>query len=631
MKPKHYDFSGWATRNDIECADGRIIRQNAFIEQDGDTVPIVYQHNHGDIENVLGHAVLENRPEGVYTYGVFNKTPNGQRAKVLVHNGDLRYLSIFANKLVQKGGDVLHGKIRELSLVLAGANPGAFIDSPIAHGEEVETEATIYSGLSLHLPDSEEEIEHSDNDDEEKEEVIEHSEDKSKEEKSMASEDTKKTEETKKTEGKEKTVQDVFNELTEEQKNVVIYMISAALEEAGVDTDDKNTKKGDDEDVAKHNVFDNDDTVMTGAVIMHSDLSETLKTAKRKGYSSLKEACDDLAIENGFENFSDAIEHGAVEGADTPLPDYGIANIDYLFPEAKSLNTPPAFINKPTEWVSKVMSKTKHTPFSRVKSMFADITGDEARAKGYIKGKRKTEEVFTLLKRKTEPTTIYKKQKLDRDDVIDITDFDVVAWLKVEMRGKLDEEIARAILIGDGRSSASDDKISEEHIRPVWTDEDLFTIPARFAVAGTDTPDDRAKNFIRTIIKKRKDYRGTGNPDLYIEEDILTDILLLEDLNGRTIYDDVNKLATKLRVNEIISVPVLENKTRVVDGVTYTLHAIMVNLADYNIGADKGGAVNMFDDFDIDYNQMKYLIETRCSGALVVPFSAIAVESYTSA
>ena len=650
MKPKKYHFSGWATRNDIECADGRTIRKNAFADQDGTTVPLVYQHDHKDMDNVLGHAILENRSEGVYTYGVFNDTPAGKTAKSLVANGDLRYLSIYANKLRQEGGDVIHGKIREVSLVLAGANPGAFIDSPVVHGEELDTEATIYSGIKFDPNQSEfdEDISHSDDDDEvedekeekteepseefedTKEETIEHSDDKTdtKEEKSMP--DTK-TET--KTEGKEKTVQDVFNSFTDEQKNVVYYMIGAALEEAGVSPDDKNTNKGDEEDVAKHNVFENEEHV-TGAVISHSDISEVIQTARKKGYGSLKDALNDLAVDNGFDNFTDAMMHDGIEGLDNveytsdTYGNYGIGNIGYLFPEAKSLNTPPEFIKRPTEWVAKVMGKTKHTPFSRVKSMFADITADEARAKGYTKGKRKLEEVFTLLKRKTEPTTIYKKQKLDRDDIIDITDFDVIAWLKVEMRGMLDEEIARAILIGDGRSNASDDKISEDHIRPVWTDEDLFVIQATFPVAASDTADDRAKAFIRTIIKQRKNYRGTGNPDLYVDEDILTDILLLEDLNGRTIYDDVNKLATKLRVNEIIPVPVLENKTRVVSGVTRTLHGILVNLTDYNIGADKGGAVSMFEDFDIDYNQQKYLIETRCSGALIKPYSAMVVESY---
>lgn len=645
MKPKKYHFSGWATRNDIECADGRTIRRNAFAEDDGVTVPLVYQHDHKDIDNVLGHALLENRPEGVYTYGTFNNSPMGKKARALVANGDLQYLSIYANKLRQKGGDVIHGKIREVSLVLAGANPGAFIDSPVVHGEEMDSdEATIYSGVKFDVEDNlNEDIDHSDDDieedlkeeetveEEEQEESIEHSDtgEGTKEEKSMPN-DTKteaKTE-SKAEDKKEKTVQDVFDEFTDEQKNVVYYMIGAALEEAGVDLDDKKeSKKGDEEDVAKHNVFENEE-LTTGAAISHSAISDTIKTARKKGYGSLKEAFDDLAVENGFDDFADAMAHDGIEGLDTDLPAYGIGNIDFLFPEAKSLNTPPEFIKRPTEWVSKVMSKTKHTPFARIKSMFADITRDEARAKGYTKGKKKMEEVFTLLKRKTEPTTIYKKQKLDRDDIIDITDFDVVAWLKVEMRGMLDEEIARAILIGDGRSSASDDKISEEHIRPVWTDDDLFVIQATFGVSAQDTPDDKAKAFIRTIIKKRKDYRGTGNPDLYIDEDILTDILLLEDLNGRTIYDDVNKLATKLRVNEIIPVPVMENKTRVVDGTTRTLHAILVNLTDYNVGADKGGAVSMFDDFDIDYNQQKYLIETRCSGALTVPFSAMVVESY---
>ena len=592
---ENFDFSGWATRNDLKCSDGRIIRKDAFKGNNGQKVPLVWNHQHTDPNEVLGHAILENRDEGVYAYCKFNETESGKTAKLLVQHGDVNALSIYANQLKQQGPNVMHGNIRELSLVLAGANPGAFIESIIKHGEESDEEAIIFTGENVSLAhagcgestesteqSAEEELKHADKADEKKE-------------------DPKMADEAKKTEGGEKTVADVFNELTEEQKTVVYAMIGQALEDAGNGNDDS---EGGNEEM-KHNVFDTD-TENQENVLSHDAMQTIIGDAKRFG--SLKES---------FLAHAD---------------DYGITNIDYLFPEAKSLNTPPEFIKREMGWVQKVMSGVHHTPFSRIKSMFADITEDEARAKGYIKGKLKKEEVFSLLKRTTTPTTIYKKQKLDRDDVIDITDFDVVAWLKSEMRMMLDEEIARAILVGDGRLASSDDKINESNIRPIWKDEDLYNIKSTIEVDAAATPDQKAKAFIRACIKSRKNYKGSGTPTLYTTEDVLTDCLLLEDLNGRIIYDTEEKLRTALRVSAIVTVPVMEGLKRNDDeGNNLDLMGIIVNLADYNVGADKGGAINMFDDFDIDYNQQKYLIETRCSGALIKPFSAITLEMKTKA
>ena len=592
---ENFDFSGWATRNDLKCSDGRIIRKDAFKGNNGQKVPLVWNHQHTDPNEVLGHAILENRDEGVYAYCKFNETESGQTAKLLVQHGDVNALSIYANQLKQQGPNVMHGNIRELSLVLAGANPGAFIESIIKHGEESDEEAIIFTGENVSLAHAgcgestesteqpaEEELKHADKANEKKE-------------------DPKMADEAKKTEGGEKTVADVFNELTEEQKTVVYAMIGQALEDAGNGNDDS---EGGNEEM-KHNVFDTD-TENQENVLSHDAMQTIIGDAKRFG--SLKES---------FLAHAD---------------DYGITNIDYLFPEAKSLNTPPEFIKREMGWVQKVMSGVHHTPFSRIKSMFADITEDEARAKGYIKGKLKKEEVFSLLKRTTTPTTIYKKQKLDRDDVIDITDFDVVAWLKSEMRMMLDEEIARAILVGDGRLASSDDKINESNIRPIWKDEDLYNIKSTIEVDAAATPDQKAKAFIRACIKSRKNYKGSGTPTLYTTEDVLTDCLLLEDLNGRIIYDTEEKLRTALRVSAIVTVPVMEGLKRNDDeGNNLDLMGIIVNLADYNVGADKGGAINMFDDFDIDYNQQKYLIETRCSGALIKPFSAITLEMKTKA
>ena len=569
---ERFDFSGWATRNNLKCSDGRTIRKDAFKDNNGQKVPLVWNHQHNEPFNILGHALLENREEGVYAYCTFNDTEAGQNAKQLVEHGDVSALSIYANQLKQHGGDVIHGSIREVSLVLAGANPGAFIDSIICHGEESDEEAIIYTGEDISLS-------HADNED-------------MKEEKPM--EDTKKVEN--KTDNK--TVKDVFDTLTEEQKTVVYALIGQALESAGVT--DENDENDEEDNNMKHNVFDQDD-MMKGNVLSHSDMEEIFSDAKRAG--SLKEAF---------------LAHNAT---------YGIDQIDTLFPEPKSMNTPPEFIKRDTNWVAGVINGVHHTPFSRIKSMFANITEDEARAKGYIKGKLKKEEVFTLLKRTTTPTTIYKKQKLDRDDIIDITDFDVVAWIKSEMRMMLDEEIARAILVGDGRMTSDDDHINEANIRPIWKDDDLYTIKTKITVDASATDDDKAKAVIKAAVKSRKDYKGSGNPVLYTTEDFLTNCLLLEDTQGYRLYKSEQDVATAMRVSRIVTVPVMENLSRTdSESKTRNLVGIIVNLNDYNVGADKGGAVNMFDDFDIDYNQQKYLMETRCSGALIRPYSAIALE-----
>ena len=564
-----FDFCGWATRNDLKCSDGRVIRRDAFKHNDGQKVPLVWNHQHNSQDEVLGHAILENREEGVYAYCSFNDSDSGKTAKILVQHGDIDALSIYANQLQQQGPNVMHGNIREVSLVLAGANPGAFIESVLKHDEESDEECIIYTGENIDLAHADKEPE--------------------------------KKEEDEKVDNKEdKTIGEVFETLTEEQKTVVYAMLGQALKH-GDEKEDPETNNNDEEDnTMKHNLFD-DETKKDENVLSHDAMETIIADGKR--YGSLKESF---------------LAHAQ---------EYGIENIDYLFPEAKSLNTPPDFIKREMGWVQKVMSGTHHTPFSRIKSMFADITEDDARAKGYIKGKLKKEEVFSLLKRTTTPTTIYKKQKLDRDDVIDITDFDVVAWLKSEMRMMLDEEIARAILVGDGRLASSDDKINESNIRPIWKDEDLYNIKSTIEVDAAATTDQKAKAFIRACIKSRKNYKGSGDPTLYTTEDVVTDCLLLEDMNGRVIYDTMEKLRTALRVKEIVTVPVMEGLTRTDDeGTTLNLMGIIVNLTDYNVGADKGGAINMFDDFDIDYNQQKYLIETRCSGALIKPFSAISLE-----
>lgn len=584
---ERFDFGGWATKNDLKCSDGRTIRRDAFKHNDGCTVPLVWNHQHDDPKNVLGHALLRNRKDGVYTYCTFNDTESGRNAKMLVEHGDVVSLSIFANQLKQNGADVLHGMIREVSLVLAGANPGAFIDSvAIAHSDGAEEEAIIWTGEGISLfhdgitnePEEEEPVAKTD----------------------------------------EKTVQDVIDSMNEDQKNVMYYMVGEALKEAGVNVDDEDNEETEEDTKVKHNAFDRE--TKTENVLSHSDMQAIFKEAKRCG--SLREAF--LAHADDME-----LAHSTSTETSSGEQTYGVIGADnWLFPEARVMNNgAPEFIKRKMEWVSVVMHGVHHTPFSRIKSLFADITADDARARGYLKGNMKKEEFFTLLKRTTTPTTIYKKQKMDRDDVTDITDFDVVAWLKSEMRMMLDEEIARAILVGDGRLSSSDDKINEMNIRPIWTDEDLYTIKTKVTVASGATDNEKCKALIKGIVKSRKEYRGSGEPTMFTTEDVLTDLLLMEDNNGRFIYDTIDKLKSVLRVKNIVTVPVMEG----LSNDNGELKALIVNLKDYNVGADKGGAVNMFDDFDIDYNQQKYLIETRCSGALIKPYSAIAVSMAAAA
>ena len=575
-KPEKYDFSGWATRNDIRCSDGRTIRRGAFAEQDGATVPLVWNHNHVDADNVLGHAILENRDQGVYAYCFFNNTKQGNNAKELVTHGDICSLSIFANQLKQNGGDVIHGAIREVSLVLAGANPGAKIENIMAHGDNSEEEAIIYN-------DSDEiNLAHS----EEKEKMEE--------------------------ENKEKTVKDVIDSMTEEQRNVMYALIGEAIESTKGELDDDQSNE--EENKMKHNAFENEDQTKKEETetLSHSEFMEIVSEAKRKG--SMKDAF---------------LEHNITE---IPYLAHSITNVGNLFPEAKAVSRVPEIVDRDQTWVGNVMASVKHTPFSRVKSFYANITADEARAKGYVKGAKKVEEVITALKRTTDPQTVYKLQKMDRDDIIDITDFDVVAWLKGEMRGKLDEEIARAILIGDGRSASSADKVDPLKIRPVYQDDTTYTIKRILTRAAKDDDSAFAKAFIKDVVKSRKEYKGSGNPTLYTTEDMLTSMLLIEDTTGRVIYDTIEKLKTALRVRDIVTVPVMENVGREDTQAKkkWNLLGVLVNLSDYNVGADKGGSVNMFDDFDINYNKYEYLIETRCSGALVKPYSAITFEEEIS-
>ena len=594
-----YDFHGWATRNDLRCSDGRIIRRDAFKHCDGKIVPLVWNHRHDDPTNVLGHALLENREDGVYAYCAFNDSEAGKAARLLVEHGDISALSIFANGLKQDGSNVLHGDIKEVSLVLAGANPGASIANVIRHGETVEDEADIYTGedFIVGMEEDKKNIEHSDSDMKEKKEV----------------------------DSDDKTVADVLKTFTPDQQKVLYQLVTDALaakDEAQDEAQDETNEKKDENNknggnnTMKHNVFDNSE--QNENVLQHDDFQAIISDAKR--YGSMREA---------FENY--AKDHDVDINELTHSADYGIENIGYLFSDDKAVTREPIMVSRNMDWVAKFTNSVRHTPFSRIKSLFANITEDDARAKGYIKGNVKKEEVFTLLKRSTTPTTVYKKQKIDRDDVIDIVDFDVVAWLKREMRVMLDEEIARAALVGDGRVSSSDDKIDPIHIRPIWTDDDFYTIKQTVSVASSDNESTIAKNFIKQCIKARKNYKGSGNPTLYTTEDMLTDMLLLEDTTGRVIYESTAKLATTLRVKEIVTVPVMENLTRTDEhSKVHTLLGIIVNPYDYTIGADKGGAVNMFDDFDIDYNQQKYLIETRCSGALTLPYSAIAVEKVSA-
>ena len=633
--PKKPDFEGWATKNDLRCSDGRTIRKDAFAGNDGKSVPMVWNHQHNEPYNILGHALLKNMPGGVRALGFFNDTDSGQTAKALVQSEDITELSIFANGLMQKGADVIHGDIREVSLVLAGANPGAFIDTVMQHGEGSGEMAIITTGEVLvhsdemetppedippvepevppvepipDVPPVEPTVETPSVEPEvppvvpeippTPEVVIEHADTTltPKVEPETPSVDQQ----------SEETIADVYNTLSPKQQVVVCEIVAQALEQnqdttiaqSGIQNNE-NIEGG--TPTMKRNIFDKEGKDISNT-LSHSDIEGIVLEAKHIG--SMKDA----------------------------FRAHGITNIDYLFPDAQTVTTPPGFISRDMTWVSGVMGGVHHTPFSRIKSIFANITENDARARGYIKGNKKVDEVFALLKRVTTPCTVYKHQSLDRDDVIDITDFDVVAWLKTEMRMMLDEEIARAILVGDGRSAASNDKINELNIRPIWTDDDLYTIKRTIPVAANITEDDLAKTFEKVAVKARKDYKGSGNVTLYTTEDILTDCLLREDGMGRRMYASVTELATALRVTNVVTVPVMENLTRTgTDSKVYTLLGIIVNLRDYNVGADKGGAVNMFDDFDIDYNKQKYLIETRCSGALTVPYSAIVIESVPAA
>ena len=598
MAKHNYDCAGMATKYGVLCGDGRTIMPGAFKEQDGTEVPVVWMHQHNDIENVLGHALLRSCPEGMRAYVTFNDTDRGQKAKSIVKSKDITSFSIWADGLRYSGdrsrGNVAHGIIRELSLVLAGANPEAHIEEVIAHGSEESDIGVIYNDSGSIEYDSGE-----------FDDVIEHSAEKEEEPK-MA--EDKKPNETKETSSaKEKTVKDVVDSMTEEQKNVMYALIGAAIDSK--DEEDNNDSNKEEPEMIKHNVFDQNTQTQDMDVLSH-DAMATIFNDAQKGRLTLKEATEDY------------LSHA--EG------DYGIEDIGTLFPEYHELNTPPKFIDRDQTAVAVIMNGVKHVPFSRVKTTFADITADEARARGYTKGKKKIEEVFTLLKRTTDPQTVYKKQKFDRDDTIDIADFEVVSWVKGEMRGKLDEELARAIMVGDGRSSVDDSKISESHIRPIWKDDDLFTIK-RVVEEGTGVSD-LVNNILDDAIRARKEYRGSGNPAFFTTEDVLAEMLLLKDKNGRRIFKSVEELATAMRVSRIVTSPLLENQTRETDPSggnkdVYTLQGIMVNLRDYTVGADKGGAVSLFDDFDIDYNQYKYLIETRCSGALTVPKSAIVFET----
>ena len=648
MDNKH-DFSGWATKADMLCSDGRIIRKNAFEHCDGMKVPLCWNHQHNRPEEVLGHALLENREDGVYAYCYFNDTESAQAAKLCVQHGDINQLSIYANKLKQQGCNVIHGMIREVSLVHCGANPGAFIDSVIMHGDDASEEGSIFTGLdfdyvapSLEHADksekgdkevaeetkkpeakaegeetiadvlktltekqmkavyaligqitedtteksesSEKEVKHSD---EKEESEVTHAESSEEEETEVAHAESSEEEES----DEEKTVEDVLNTLNPEQEKVVYALLGQLVEENEAADDNE----GGNDDM-KHNVFDQDTNKKD--VLSHAEMTAIMDEAKRNGAK-----LSDVVLAHGIED------------------------IEVLFPDAKALSETPEFVKRNDDWVAKVLGSVHHSPFARVKTVFADITAAQARAKGYTKGNLKIEEVFKLLKRVTNPTTIYKKQKLDRDDIIDL-DFNYLPWLKAELRMMLDEEMARAFLIGDGRNPVdeADDKIDEECIRPIWKMEELFTVKAAVEVASAATAEEKAKKFITACIKSRKHYQGSGNPTMYMPEDLLTDCLLIEDVNGRVIYDTVEKLAARLRVKEIVAVPVMENQTRVHEDKTYTLGGIYVNLKDYNVGTNKGGEVALFDDFDIDYNQQKYLMETRCSGTLTKPHSAVAIE-----
>ncbi len=639
---EYYDFSGWATRNNLRCSDGRVILRDAFKDNDGEVVPLVWNHQHNDPGNVLGHALLENRDQGVYAYCKFNDTESGRNAKMLVDNGDVSALSIYANKLKQQGSNVLHGAIREVSLVLSGANPGAFIDTVMAHGDDPnDEEAIIYSGEELDIA---------------------HSDDWVNDAPYMLHKDET-----------EETVGDVLDSLTDKQRAIVYALITDALTNGVSDDgeDEEDIRHGDSEDIVQDIIDSMDDDQKE---VMFALIGETMNRNNISHSATGDDEMEEMTVEDIINSMDDdqkevmfaligeAINGNDMEGMqvkhnvfDSDYDDtlshsdmevifddarrmgslkeaflsHGIENIGYLYPDDRNITDEPIFISREDSWVKKVVDNVHHTPFSRVRSLMADITADEARARGYMKGNQKKDEIFSLLRRSTQPTTVYKKQKIDRDDQIDITDFDVVAWMKKEMRKMLDEELARAYLIGDGRLSSSDDKINEQCIRPIWKDADLFTIKFPIEVTANATDNEKAKAFIKACVKSRKLYKGSGNPTMFTTEDMLTAMLMLEDLNGHFIYDSVDKLAQVLRCKDIVTVPVMEGKSRYdANNNELTLAGIYVNLQDYNVGADQGGSINMFDDFDIDFNAQKYLIETRCSGAMTVPYGAVALEFY---
>lgn len=586
-----YDFCGWASRNNLKCSDGRTIRKDAFKFDDGKKVPLVWNHQHNSVEDVLGHAILENRPEGVFAYGSFNNSPKGKTAKEAVLHGDVTSMSIWANNLRQEGGDVLHGVIREVSLVLAGANPGAFIESVMNHAmpmDEDDEEGIFYTGTDIEVS-------------------LGHAE--------PENENPKKDQSGEGQEKEEKTVVQVFNTLNEEQKTAVAIVVGQAIKDAKGEQDQDDEEE--EEEEMAHNLFENGGRPI-GGYLSHSDFEKIMSDARQ--LRSFK-----LAIKHHLEEGGVLYHALDTTGMDvaTGTQEYGINDMEMLFPDYKSINETPEFISRNMDWVQKVMSGARHTPFSRVKTLFADITEDEARAKGYMKGNMKKEEFFTTLKRTTEAQTVYKKQKLDRDDLLEVTGFDVIAWLRSEMRMMLDEDLARAILIGDGRPADSEDKIKEDRIRPIASDVPLFNTVTKIPATASTTDDEKAKAFIRAAVKARKNYKGSGNPTLFTTEDVLTDMLLLEDLNGHKLYKTEVELATALRVSSIVTVEPMENHELTIESKKYPLLGIIVNMGDYNIGANKGGEITWFDDFDIDYNQQKYLVETRCSGALVKPYSAL--------
>lgn len=654
QKPKGYDFEGYCTKANLRCTDGRVILPHAFKHADGMRVPLVWNHEHDSIDNVLGHAILEDRDDGVWAYGYLNHTPQAENAREDIKHGDIRSLSIYANHLQQQGDTVVHGKIKEVSLVLGGANPGAVIMSSIEHGDDDDDTAMIWMGEDIAenliqvpggIDEYSDELYHSDDENEEEDEDM----------------------------AEQRNPQEIYDSMTDEQKDFVEDLLADALASRDAEGPEEDEEDGDEEEyeddeadeeyedeeeyeddededlehsdeegkVMKHNVFD-EETRGEGLILRHSDQKAIIDNMKKYGTfnesfkayaeeagidgATLMHADSDYGIERSVTAQTYGVDHQTLQDQN-----YFVNDPSFLFPDARELNNVPKFISRKMDWVAGVIAGTKHSPFSRVKTRFADITEDEARAKGYIKGKMKKDEVFTLLKRTTTPTTIYKKQKMDRDDIIDITDFDVVAWIRGEMRVMLNEELARAILFGDGRSTASDDKINEMNIRPIWTDHELFTINKTVEFAANATEDDKAKALIKAAVKARKDYRGAGNPTCYMTEDMLTDMLLLEDGLGHRLYKTEAEVASAMRVSNIVTVPVMENLTRTVDSKVRTLQCIIVNLSDYQVGTDRGGEINSYEQFDIDVNQMKYLLETRCSGALITPYSAIVIESVPAA